>query len=142
MKKILLAAACIASLTLTGCANVTSGQQFEGFTEVPTEICIVKNPRVKFTQALDSITMALAERRIKYHVAASEDECKDCQYILHYEARRSWDFATYLRSANLRLFKNGLLVAKADYKAGPATLTKFGNTTERIDGMVGELLGQ
>lgn len=143
MRRIFILAAAVGPLILTGCANVTKGQQYAGFTEIPKEICIVQNPRVKMNQALSGITSALENRNIKYHLVANRTDCNpDCAYMLKYEARRSWDMTTYLGSANLRLFKNGELVARSDYKAGSATLTKWGKTEERLDGLVGELLGE
>lgn len=143
MKKTLIFTAVLGTIFLSGCANVTSGNRYAGYTEKPAEICIVKNPRVTFSQALDSIELALAKRDVKYHIVTNASDCKvDCAYMLNYEARRSWDFTTYLGSADLVLKKNGQIISSAKYQAGSMTLTKWGKTEERIDGMVGELLGE
>lgn len=126
------------ALLLSGCANVTNGEHYASFDGMPDEVCIVKNPRVKITNALPAIQRAFERRNVRTHIVNFSDNCP-CAYTVEYSARRSWDAATYLRTAYVELKKDQHPVARAKYQAGPFTLTKWGRTEERLDTMVGEL---
>lgn len=66
---------------------------------------------------------------------------KGCPWQLTYNIRRSWDWNTYLGTVKLKVRKNNVLMAKADYEAGRYSFTKWGSADSRIDGVVGTLLG-
>lgn len=85
--------------------------------------------------------MALSAVGVRTHLVEFSDDCP-CTYTVEYSARRSWDAATYLLTAHVVLNKDKRPVARADYTAGPFTLTKWGRTEERLDTMVGELFSQ
>lgn len=129
------------TLLLAGCANVTNGIHYATFDGMPNEVCIVKNPRVTIANALPAIQNGFERRGVRTHLVEFSDDCP-CAYTVEYSARRSWDAATYLRTAHVVLNKDKRPVARAEYKAGPFTLTKWGRTEERLDTMVGELFSQ
>lgn len=132
---------CLCLTTLSGCANVATGQLSSSFTEKPTEICIVRNPQVQIDTAVVSLQRAFERRNIKTSVVENFQDCTS-PYCLRYVMRRSWDFTTYLGSVDLSLYKNDTLVSSAQYRAGSMTFTKWGKTADRIDKTVGKLLGE
>ena len=137
----LLLSAAIAAVTLTGCANVTTGQALASFDTKPTEVCIVRNPKVRINAAIPSLQSAFRKRGIATTVVEAPSDCKS-EYRLNYVMRRSWDFTTYLGAGELTLLRNDAIVSTSSYKARSLTLTKWGKTEERIDEMVGKLLGE
>lgn len=139
--KLRLLAACLASFVLFGCANVTTGSLQSPLEDYPSDVCILENPRVKINTALPSMEKAFERRGIKAVVCRDADECRS-PWRVDYVMRRSWDFTTYLGTAEITLRKDGRLISKAQYKAGNFALTKWGRTDERIDGVVGKLLGE
>lgn len=139
--KLRLITVCLASSVLFGCANVTTGSLQSPLDDYPSDVCILENPRVKINTALPSMEKAFERRGIKAVVCQDADECRS-PWRVDYVMRRSWDFTTYLGTAEITLRKDGRLISKAQYKAGNFALTKWGRTDERIDGVVGKLLGE
>ena len=131
----------MAVITLAGCANVTTGTVYTKFDAMPSEVCIVRNPEVKINAAIPSLQAAFKRRGINTTIVESISDCKS-EYRLNYVMRRSWDLTTYLGSGDLTLFKNNTIISTSNYSAGKATLTKWGKTKERIDKLVGKLLGE
>lgn len=139
MKKTLIPL--LAATLLAGCANVTTSEQFDGFSGKPDKVCVIRHPETKINQVVNGIRHALERRGVEYTFVDAREECR-CEYSIEYTARRSWDLTTYLGSADMTLYKNGRAVSAAKYKAGSGTLTKFGRTEERIDNVVGQLFGE
>ena len=139
MNKLLLPL--IAVSLLAGCANVTTSEHYQGFEGKPDKVCIINNPATKISLVVSGIGKALNRRGVEYSFVDSRDQC-DCEYTIDYVARRSWDFTTYLGSADMTLYKNGKAVSSANYNAGEMTFTKWGRTEERIDNVVGQLFGE
>ena len=126
---------------MVGCANVTTGQLHAPLEVMPTEVCIIQNPKVTIGEAIPSLQSAFQRRGIKTTVVRDAASCRS-EYRLSYVMQRSWDATTYLGLAELTLYKNGAIVSTAKYKAGSMTLTKWGKTAERIDRTVGKLVGE
>lgn len=138
----MLGATAAGSMLLTGCANITSGGPVAPLQEKPDEICIIKNPKVTYRDAVPYLQRAFKLRGIATHVVDTPQQCKKtCPWKLRYSMRRSWDWSTYLGTVNLRLHKDGHLVSQADYEAGYYSFSKWGSSDSRIDGVVGSLLG-
>ena len=102
--KWMLGATAAGSMLLTGCANVTSGGPVAPLQEKPDEICIIKNPKVTYRDAVPYLQRAFKLRGIATHVVDKPQQCKKtCPWKLRYSMRRSWDWSTYLGTVNLRL---------------------------------------
>ena len=140
MKPIVFGALAACAL-LSGCANVTTGSLTQPLDSKPSVVCIVRNPEVKITAALPYLQKAFARRGIESEVCDKREDCQS-PWTLDYEFRRSWDMTTYLSSGDLVLYEGTKIVATANYSAGSWTLTKWGRTEERIDGLVAKLLGE
>lgn len=136
---LVLSAASIA--LLTGCANTTTGKFHAPLEVKPSDVCIIRNPSVQIDAAIPSLQIAFQRRGIASTVVDNATECKT-DFRLNYVMRRSWDVTTYLGSAQLTLLRNNTVISTANYEAGDLTLTKWGKTEQRIDGMVGKLLGE
>jgi hypothetical protein len=66
-----------------------------------------------------------------------------CEYHLTYYCERTWDIATYLHHAELRLFQGHDQIGYAEYHlrgGGGLALTKFKSTKSKIDPVIDELL--
>ena len=121
--------------------NAGPGRMHRPLAQKPGTVCIVRNPRVKIGAAIPGLRDAFEKRGIHAVVVERASACPG-PWRVHYVMRRSWDFTTYLGTAELSLYKNQTLVSTASYKSGKPTLTKWGRTRERIDSVVGKLLGE
>lgn len=136
------AAAICATLLLSGCANVSTARMYQGFSEKPKAICVIRNRKTIVGQVVTGLEKAFDKRGIKHTFADSVEGCSGWKYTLTYSARRSWDFTTFLGRLDLKLYRSRKLVSEATYKSGKFVLTKWGQTEDRVDRLVGKLLGE
>lgn len=127
---------------LTGCAITTEGSLTAPLAEKPGTICIINNPDVGIGQVNSIIQRSLKARGVSSVVC---ETAKECKYPWHmtYTMTRRWDMVPYLASGYMELYKNGESVSSVDFSGGwGLNLAKWGHTKEKIDGMVGALLGE
>ena len=70
---------------------------------------------------------------------------KPKEYVVCYDARRSWDFSPYLSDATIRISKDGMTIAKGKYhhtggSASLDVLTKWRGTEWKMKELYDELL--
>ena len=111
-KTVGLAAASVVCALMVGCANTTTGKMVEPLEVMPTEVCIIQNPKVTIGEAIPSLQSAFQRRGIKTTVVRDVASCTS-EYRLSYVMQRSWDATTYLGLAELTLYKNGAIVSTA-----------------------------
>ena len=105
-------------------------------------ICIQENPQVIIDGFVEYLQEDLEQRGISSQVIAQQRP-RNCEYVLSYTARRSWDITTYMSTASLSLTRNGRSVASANYRLrgkGGMSLTKFKSTESKLDDIMDELL--
>jgi hypothetical protein len=69
----------------------------------------------------------------------------NCECIVSYTARRSWDFKPYLSHAEVRIERLGEQLGYATYHlegGGGLALSKFDSTGEKMDPIIDELLAR
>lgn len=133
MKKTLSLAS---ALLLSGCMainNVAPVTQEDNIQNV----CILDNPKVRYSEVVSVMREGFSRHGISTSVVQSD---KACPFILTYTARRSWHFASYLGRFEMHLWKDGIEIASAEYAQRHASLAKWGNTKERIDAMIDQML--
>lgn len=66
-------------------------------------------------------------RKIKVRSVPQNYVSKTNEYVVHYDARQSWDFSLYLSDASIRIMKDGMTVGKGRYHhtGGSASLDVF-----------------
>ncbi|MDO5102357.1 MAG: Sbal_3080 family lipoprotein [Lautropia sp.] len=124
------------TILIAGCStinNVTPASKSENIQQV----CIVNNPKVKYSEAQEVIREGFGRRGISTTVVKSQDACP---ISLTYTARRSWHFASYLGRFEMHLWKDGIKIASAEYAQRHWDPTKWGNTRGRMEAMVNKLL--
>lgn len=102
-KTVGLAAASAVCALMVGCANTTTGKMVEPLEVMPTEVCIIQNPKVTIGEAIPSLQSAFQRRGIKTTVVRDAASCTS-EYRLGYVMQRSWDATTYLGLAELTLY--------------------------------------
>ncbi|MDO5056151.1 MAG: Sbal_3080 family lipoprotein [Lautropia sp.] len=123
---------------MSGCSstnNITPVQSSENLNEV----CIVKNHKVRYEEAINVIREEFGNHGISTSVVNSD---KDCPIVLTYTARRGWHLASYLGRFEIHLWKNGIKLASAEYAQSRFSLTKWGDTRGRMKAMVEQLLAE
>lgn len=103
-KTVGLAAVSAVCALMVGCANTTTGKMVEPLEVMPTEVCIIQNPKVTIGEAIPSLQSAFQRRGIKTTVVRDAASCTS-EYRLSYVMQRSWDATTYLGLAELTLYK-------------------------------------
>lgn len=127
-----------ALLALSGCATINNVNPAPK-SEKLEEVCIVKNPRVKYEEAVSVIRDSFSNHGISTSVVDSD---KECPVVLTYTARRSWHFASYLGRFELHLWKEGKKIASAEYAQRHWDPTKWGNTRGRMEAVVNNMLAE
>ena len=102
-------------LAVSACTSVQVNAVAEQQVNAIQQICIVNNPKVLVTDFVPVVQQRLQHHGIVSRVVEGS-EASACAYQLHYSAKRSWDFTPYMSWAELKLYQNEVLIAKAEYK--------------------------
>lgn len=106
------------------------------------QVCIQRNPKVEVSDFLMVLQAGFSRHNIKTRLfdGAKPD---DCEYVLNYTARRTWDIVPYLSQAELTLTRNMEQVGYAQYHLrgrGGFSLMKWQGTASKIDPVIDRLL--
>jgi hypothetical protein len=109
------------------------------------DVVVVHNPKVIVKDFVDVMTDELNARKIKVRNAPQDYVGMPNEYIVHYDARQSWDFSLYLSDASIRIIKDGMTVGKGIYHhtGGSASLdifTKWRGTEWKMKDLYEDLL--
>ena len=107
-------------------------------------ICIENNPKVIVGDFLGVLEDGFTRHGISVRPFYS-DKPEGCEYVLRYTALQSWDIATYLSHAELRIYKDDMQVASAIYHhegKGGFDLSKWKGTKAKMDPVIDELLSK
>jgi hypothetical protein len=105
-------------------------------------VCIEINPKVEVSDFVSVVQDGFQRHGISSSVY-SPPKPADCEYILTYTARRSWDIVPYLSVAEIKIEKDGRQVAFAEYHLvgkGGFSLMKYQGTKAKMDPVIDELL--
>lgn len=134
---------CFSIVFLTGCTTVKV-QQVDSAYNI-SRICIEENRRVIFSEFLDTIKDRIAYHGIDTVVYSGDITSETCEYTLWYTALRSWDFTPYLSHAELKLYKNKILIGEAQYHlkgGGGLALNKWASVAQKMDPVIDALLNK
>lgn len=106
-------------------------------------MCIEENPKVQVSDFVPVLQEGFARHGIQTQVH-SRIPWADCPYVVTYTARRSWDLAPYLSTAEITILgPRRQTLAKANYHLrgkGGLSLMKWQGTKSKIDPVIDELL--
>lgn len=105
-------------------------------------VCIEKNPAVEVVDFLDVVRAGFRRHGIETNVYDGTPP-RECEFVLRYTARRSWDLASYMAHAELHLERSGQPLASAIYHlrgGGGYALTKYDSTRKKMNPVIDELL--
>ena len=90
-------------------------------------IVVVDNPKVIVADFVDVMTDEFNAREIKVRCVPQSYAAKPKEYVVFYDARRSWYFSPYLSDATIHIRKDGMTIAKGKYHhtGGSASLDVF-----------------
>lgn len=133
-------AVALATLTLASCTSV---QVSKLPTDYPvSHICIEENAKVTEPSFLNVVTKRIESKGFtteKFRAAPPSH----CKVTMEYTALRSWDFVTYLSHAEIRIKREGVVIADAEYHLigkGGFDLSKWASTESKMNPVVDELL--
>jgi len=129
-----------AVLIINGCTTINVKKIDRASTPI-TLLCIEENPRVLVGDLLSFLESSFQKHGIKTAVYRENSVPASCEYSLWYTALRGWDFASYLRSVELRIRRGAETVAIASYRHGGGfALNKWESTETKLTPLVEELL--
>lgn len=109
----------------------------------PSTMCIEENLKVKVSDFVPVLQEGFARHGITTQLY-SQIPWAQCPYVVTYTARRSWDMAPYLSSAELTILgPRRQTLAKANYHLrgkGGFSLMKWQGTQSKMDPVIDELL--
>lgn len=109
----------------------------------PNTMCIEENLKVKVSDFVPVLQEGFARHGITTQLY-SQIPWAQCPYVVTYTARRSWDMAPYLSSAELTILgPRRQTLAKANYHLrgkGGFSLMKWQGTQSKMDPVIDELL--
>lgn len=129
-----------AAFTLGGCTAVEV-RPLSSSLEIK-HLYIRDNPKVIVTDFVDVMRDGFARHGIASEVIPA-DQPAPGKYVVTYTALRSWDFAPYLSVAAIRIEKDGVQIASADYHLrgkGGYSLMKWQGTKAKMDPVIDQLL--
>ena len=132
----------LAALVLSGCTTVTV-RPVKVDTAPIRHVCIENGEAMCFDgQMLGIIRDGFERHGITTEVYAGNRPA-ECLCHLTYMCERTWDLATYMHHAELRLYRDNTQIGYAEYHLtgkGGFALTKFAGTKEKMDPVINELL--
>lgn len=106
-------------------------------------MCIEENLKVKVSDFVPVLQEGFARHGIKTQLY-SKIPREQCPYVVTYTARRSWDVAPYLSTAEITILgPRRQTLAKANYHLrgkGGLSLMKWQGTKSKLDPVIDELL--
>jgi len=129
------------ALSLSACTPV----RVTPLQSAPNTMCIEENPKVMVSDFVPVLQQGFARHGIKTqpYAAIPRDQCP---YVVRYTARRSWDMAPYLSSAELTILgPRRQTLATAAYHLrgkGGLSLMKWQGTKSKMDPVIEELLSE
>jgi hypothetical protein len=139
--KVRMACLCFLSLILAGCTSITVQPVDRAL--ALKHVCIQENPKVTLSGFIAMLQDGFSRHGISTEVISGVNTPTQCEYVLTYTALRSWDLTVYLTEAELRLEKDGEMVASAIYHLkgkGGFSLVKWAGVKSKMDPVIDELL--
>ncbi|WP_212629111.1 Sbal_3080 family lipoprotein [Pseudomonas sp. KB-10] len=129
----------LAATVLVGC----TATQVTPLQSAADQMCIEENPKVQVSDFVPVLQQGFARHGIETQLYAKIPR-EQCPYVVTYTARRSWDMAPYLSTAEIVILgPRRQTLAKANYHLrgkGGLSLMKWQGTKSKIDPVIDELL--
>lgn len=141
MSKLTILASCLVILLLTGCGKFTVvNDPASGIDKAP-KVCIIKDPETRegFLQAMQSW---LNKEGIANEVLMPGATSSDCEWVLRYYGKWSWDLALFLADAEITAFHDGKQVGRENLVVGQWDAHKFEKGEDRIHKMMDMLFSK
>jgi hypothetical protein len=106
-------------------------------------VCIQENPAVLIADFLTVVQEGFERHGLSTEIYRAGIAPRQCEYMLTYTARQSWDMARYLSTAELTLWRGSELVSRGDYHLrgkGGFSLMKWQGTKAKIDPVIDQML--
>lgn len=136
-----LLTAAVTLVLLSGCTAV----QVSPLHSINQHVCIEENPAVKIDDFVSVLQSGFARHGIQA-VVYPNIRPGECSHIVTYTARRSWDVASYLSTAEIRVLDGERRqLASGTYRLrnkGGLSLMKWQGTEAKIGPVIDEMLAQ
>jgi hypothetical protein len=125
--------------TALACTHVYV-QPVRGGPQALADVCIERNPKVRVSDFVQVLVKGFRRHGIETRVVQPPAD-PECDYVVHYSARRSWDLVTYMNYAEISVKQDDALIASATYShSGGFAFNKYRGTRAKMDPVIDELL--
>ena len=106
-------------------------------------VCIENNPKVIVTDYVPAVEDVLHEYGIATSLYTEDTMPEYCAVKMKYTVLRNWDLATYIKYADVHLYKNGARIGYAQYtNGGGFDFDKWGSAKEKMTPVLEKMLAQ
>lgn len=142
MKKLHVIFTIAAFTILTGCTTVNVNKVDANNHKI-NRVCIKENPKVLVDDFISVMEDGFMEHGID-SIVFEGGRPNNCEYMVTYTARRSWDMTPYLSFAEIKIRHNGKSIGSATYKheggSMSLALNKWASTREKMAPVLNKLL--
>lgn len=139
LNPLLKSALALGLVWLTGCTAV----QVQPLASAPAQMCIEENPKVQVSDFVPVMREGFSRHGIATQLYRQPLPA-ECEYVINYTARRSWDVVTYLSVAEINIQDaQRRTVASANYHLrgkGGLSMMKWQSTKTKMDPVIDQLL--
>lgn len=130
------------ALFFVGCTVTYTADPAGELKSYSQEICVIEAPKVR-EEFLVAYKKVLEEKGFDVKVLTSSASVDTCNLTSDYIGKWSWDFKSYMATAEINVYEAGKLIANASYsspRGGWSMTTKIYESTEvKIRGMLEKL---
>lgn len=130
---------------LVGCTSIQVNNVTGFNPDSIRQVCVIHNPKVVINNFDALVEKSFKRYDIEAKTVKETDNLSLCQTTLNYTALQSWDFATYMVSAQFNLIQDGRQVSEASFRLkgnGGLALNKWRSTETKINELVDQLLNK
>lgn len=106
-------------------------------------VCIEKNDKVIVEEFLGVVQDRLHTHGVSSEIYVGTEPPAHCIYRMTYTALKTWDVATYLHHAEIRLYKGTSRIGQAEYHLkgkGGLALNKWASVESKMNPVIDDLL--
>lgn len=112
--------------------------------EKVSHVCIKENPKVIVSGFSEALEENFAANLVTTEFFSGRRPA-NCEYVLEYTALQSWDLATYMTYAELKLYKDNRRIGYAEYRLrgkGGFSLLKWRGPKSKLKPVIEQLLAE
>ncbi len=129
-------------LGLSGCTSIQVSKVDSQYSDM-NHVCIEKNDKVIVEEFLGVVQDRFHTHGVSSEIYVGTEPPAHCIYRMTYTALKTWDVATYLHHAEIRLYKGTNRIGQAEYHLkgkGGLALNKWASVESKMNPVIDDML--